>query len=183
MELTHTNLKNTLESYGFSVTEIARSEKIPYDTLFIGLGEDYKSRPWILNIRLFEQDYDMGGEPLAEGTPTKLYFLNFFITLPFTVFDPAFADLSRLILMLNKIIPVPGFGMSEMDKVVYYQYTYPSIDGKLDPNLLLSMIAFIIHYINTHVETFEEVATRVKSLKTVLEESEKIVEKLDADFS
>lgn len=178
MELTLANLKKTLEHHGFSISDIPRNDKLPYDTLFVGLGDDFKGRPLILNIRLFEQAYEGDGTSLADGTPTKMYFLNFLVTLPFIIFDPAYPDLSRLILMLNKVLPVPGFGMSEMDKMVYYQYTYPSINGKIDSDLILTFLALIIHYVNLHGPTFEDVGTRVKSLKTVLEESAKVVDEL-----
>lgn len=177
IDLTHAELKKVLDTYAFTYTEIPRSDKIPCDTFFVGLGEDYQKRPLILNIRLFDQ----AAESPPDGAPKKLYFLNFFVTYPFGVHQPAFPDISRLILLLNKILPLPGFGLSEMDRVVFYHYTQLSTNGKVDPDFILSMIALIIHYVNVHAKTFEAVASREKTFTQVLEEASHSVDSLEND--
>lgn len=178
MDLTFDKLKATLDQYGFTHTDMPKSAQLPFDQLFISLGADDKERPWILNLRLFEQGFEGDVSTLAEGTPTRMLFLNFLVTFPFSVVESAFGDISRLILMLNKILPVPGFGLSEPDHVVYYQYTLVSVDGKLDTDGFLTLIGLIVHYMQTHQQTLEEVATLEKSLQTVLIESAEAVERL-----
>ncbi len=167
IELSYSELKKLLDTYAFTYTDVPRSDKLPCDTFFVALGEDYQKRPLLLNIRIFEQE-----APKADGDGAdKFVFLNYLITYPFGVHQPAFPDIARLILMLNKILPVPGFGLSEMDRMVFYHYTQFTVNGKIDPDAILAQIAMIVHYVNLHTKAFEALATREKTLEQVLAEA------------
>jgi hypothetical protein len=167
IELNYDAFKKLLDNYAFTYTDIPRSDKLPCDSFFVALGEDYQKRPLILNIRIFEQESPQEG---------KFIFLNYLITYPFGVHQPAFPDIARLILTLNKILPVPGFGLSEMDRMIFYHYTQLSVNGKIDPEVILAQIAMIVHYVNVHAKAFEAVATRQKTLQQVLEEASAKIE-------
>lgn len=183
MKISLENLKNFLNKYDFQTTEQAASETLPYDQLFVFLGEDEQERPWVLNLRIFDQNAVEAGKEAGKETGINMLFLNFFIALPFSVQTETFPDISRLILLVNKLLPLPGFCLSEIDKLVYYHYTYPSLNGEIDPETILTLIGIIIHLLNTHMETFEKVGRKEKTLGQIFSEAKQFVQSLKPETS
>lgn len=181
MKLDVKEIQKILESYEFQVKVQEKSAEVPIDQIFIYLGEDEQDRPMVLHLRLFKQrfQHDAGEKSENEVSFHELHFLNFFIALPFTVEEKIFGDISRLILMINKICAIPAFGLSEADKIVYYQCTHLCEEDEMNPDLLLTMIALIMQQIETQLKTFESVATGEKSLTTVIEEANRLIQSLE----
>lgn len=183
MKLDVRDIQKTLESYDFQVKLQEKNEEVPIDQLFIYLGEDDQDRPLILHLRLFKQRFqqEANGKPENEVSFQELYFINFFIALPFAVEEKMFGDLARLVLMINKVCAIPAFGLSEVDKIVYYQCTHLCEEDEMNPDLLLTMIALIMQQIETQLKTFESVSSGQESLKSVIEEANRLMQSLGDD--
>lgn len=174
-------IQKTLEEYDFQVKVQERTEEVPIDQLFIYLGEDEQNRPLVLHLRIFKQHFqhEPTDNPETEVSFHELHFLNFFIALPFSVKEESFGELARLVLMINKVCAIPAFGLSEVDKMVYYQCTHLCEEEEMNPDLLLTMIALIMQQIETQLQTFEEVSTGKKTLKSVIEEANKLIQSFE----
>lgn len=169
MKLDLETLKDALESYDFQCAIQPPKDEFPIGQLFVNIGKDDKDRPWLLQLRIYHESLEESGEG------NELYFLNLFLGLPFQVEESQFGDLARLCLMLNKISAVPAFGMSENDKVCYFNYTLLFKDATIDEDLLLATLGMVIYLLQNFSPSFESVGCEGKSLEQVLKEAEEIV--------
>jgi len=113
-------------------------------------------REYPLFIRIYE-----GGE-----------LLQLLAFLPCTIQTSTFSETARLLHSLNKELDLPGFGMDEVQEVVFYRIMVPVKEKKLDQNLLISYINAIqvvcqsfapaIAAIAYGQLTFDEMMKRVK---------------------
>lgn len=178
--LTLDHIAKLLETYQFEFTKQESTEEIPFEQLLVLLGEIDEERPLILHIRLFGDIPLVGEEEGAEEDPEtawakQLGFINFFIALPLTIQEDRVIDTGRVALMLNKVLPMPGFGVSEVDRAVFYQYTSLIKSHTLDTDLLLGILAMIVHLIDTHLPTFQEIAEGKKTFEELISEGEDIL--------
>jgi len=66
--------------------------------------------------------------------------LQILIFLPCRVLPDAINGTARLLLMLNREMDVPGFGMDEGTGVVYFRFALPTTNDKIDPKLLEGLV-------------------------------------------
>lgn len=62
--------------------------------------------------------------------------LQFITFLPLQFESDAIPDIARLILFINKEMDLPGFGMDESSKMVFYRCVLPSLDKKVSEETL-----------------------------------------------
>ena len=171
------SIKKFLTSRSIESEILQKSDEVPFNQLLAVVGVDERERPFILSLRVEESDLSsmdkLFKEPLK---PHRYDFLQFFITLPFFFEESAFAETSRAVLLVNQSIEIPGFGIKEADKIIFYQYIMPIIDKKLDERLFLSIINFIMATIEAHLDFLEDVGSGeisvVDKIREALEEDE-----------
>jgi hypothetical protein len=71
---------------------------------------------------------------------TDGFILQLLIFLPVMMQTQNRGDLARLLLLLNKEIDFPGFGMDEGAGVIFYRAVLPTVDGKIHADLLENVI-------------------------------------------
>ncbi len=173
--ITLDHIAKLLQNYDFEFTKQESSEEIPFEQLLVFLGEVDEEHPLILHIRLFndlplmEESEEVDDEELKWAK--QLAFLHFFIALPVVIPEERLVDAGRLALMVNKVLPMPGFGLSEIDRVAFYQYTSLIKSHTVDSDLLLGILAMIVHLIDTHLPSFQEIAEENKTFEQLIEEA------------
>lgn len=183
--ITLDHIAKLLQSYEFEFTKQEASEEIPFEQILVFLGEIDEEHPLILHIRLLNDLAMNGGAaPLDEDPESQwakqLAFLHFFISLPIVLPKERLIDAGRLVLMINKVLPLPGFGLSEVDRIVFYQYTFLIKSHTVDSDLLLGILAMIVHLIDTNLPTFQEIANN-KTFEQLIEESRDLNEEEDGN--
>jgi len=167
-------IQKYFEESGFETHLEPSSEETPFDQLFLSLGKDEEMRDLTLQVRLFDQI-------LPEGTHRKELshprFLDFFAVLPFSVDEKTFSSSARLVSLINKVILLPGFMLSETDNILYYRYIYPSLSEELSPSNLEMIVCTIIYQLETFSKPFEEVALGNKTYETVVSEANQHVQR------
>lgn len=60
--------------------------------------------------------------------------------LPYQLHEKTLSDVARMLHMLNKELDMPGFGMDETEKLMFYRSVLPCFDGKIEEKQLLAHI-------------------------------------------
>ncbi|MBA3604139.1 MAG: hypothetical protein H0W50_11000 [Parachlamydiaceae bacterium] len=170
-------IKTFLEALDYTSVIIPKSNDIPKDQLLIKLDPDFKSRERFLLIRTASQDLCANDALLGIQSPVQKYQeLQFIVTLPFYILDGQIPDLARLILLINKGMEIPGFELSEVDKMIFYRHAFVVSEDHLDERILLSLVGMIEVLLETFSEMLESVAIGTKSLQQIVEEAKKMIE-------
>lgn len=78
-----------------------------------------------------DQDYPIFLRVMAEGE-----LLQLLAFMPISLDAKTVSDLSRLLHFFNKEIDIPGFGIDESSKVVFYRVVLPSIQGEISGDIV-----------------------------------------------
>lgn len=99
-----------------------------------------------------EQDVPLFLRIMDEGE-----FLQLITFIPVTLDRKTVADLGRLLHLLNKEIDIPGFGMEEKAKLIFYRIVLPAIEGEVSGDI----VAKYIKSAKVIIETFFPVIAAV----------------------
>jgi hypothetical protein len=154
MKLTNSELVNSLSKFGLKATEQPESKQLL--TTFSQGGYDYPT---------FIRQLDGGN---------LLQVLTF---VPCSIDKEAFADLSRLLHMINKELDMPGFCCDEESNTVFYRIVIPCINGQIDEPLfhaylnttqhVCEMFGTIVQAIAIKAMSLEEMMTKAKSMQAL----------------
>ena len=169
MELNLSSIASHLKQSGFEIHLEPPSDAVPFEQLFVSIGSDDQKNERTLQIRLFSQSIPQG---YFEKKSLEPQYLDFFIALPYEVSETMFGDTARLTSLINKILPLPGFTLSEIDKRLYYRYLYPTCNQTLSSQDLEIILLTLIYQIETYSSSFEEVAQGKKSYTQVVADAE-----------
>lgn len=142
----------TIQSFGFHAEIEEGSEEFPMQQLFIPLAKDHQDREIIAQINYIEQQMQA-----TVSRDLSVGFLHFFTALPFQIPQDKFAEISRLTCLVNKVIALPGFGLSETDQAVTYHYVLP-ITSSHKPEIIQFILTNMIHIFDLFLNSFEDIA-------------------------
>jgi hypothetical protein len=97
-------------------------------------------------------------------------FLQMFLSFPFKCEKTCTADVARLLLMLNKSLPFPAFGLSEVEGVIYYRNSLYCEKGVVPVALVCSLIGVLALYVDSLSPMIKGVATGQRQLHEVLKD-------------
>lgn len=151
-------IKDLLTKEGLDVTIESEIENVPMKHLRLNLGQDYKKRPLSAYIILDQEQIDKKLE--AKST----VFLQIWMVFPFHFIDEMVSEVGRYLLLVNKSLAFPGFGLSEPDRSLYFKYTLTFPEGNINISLLNSFIGLVMFFYDTFSKNIEEIASGNKSL-------------------
>lgn len=121
------------------------------DSLFDHLSKDIdiKRQPetdqlYVL-YKVQDQEYPIFLRVMDEGE-----LIQILAFMPISLDSKTVAEVSRLLHMFNKEIDIPGFGIDETAKVIFYRIVLPAIDKKVSGEI----IGGYINSIKVITETF-----------------------------
>ncbi len=173
MKASFRDLEELFKEQGMEAVFVAKTEEMPKNQLFVPLGKDDKNRDLLLQLSSSKQDLKdvpIEGKYASSELP-RCSFIQFFLSLPFQVKDEHLGELARLLLLFNKSFEVPGFGMSEVDRVVYFRYMLLTNGGKVDPRVILSLLGMISVIVSSFGPEIEALGLGEKSLQEVVDEA------------
>ena len=112
-------------------------------------------------FKVHDQEYPVFIRIMDEGGLIQL--LAF---VPISLETNTQSDLSRLLHLFNKEIDIPGFGLDENAKVIFYRLVLPAIDGKISGEI----VAGYLNSIQVIAETFYPVIVAVVTGSVTFEE-------------
>lgn len=88
--------------------------------------------------------------------------------------NPSAADLSRLLLLLNKELDLPGFGLDELGGTVYFRLMLPTPKKRIDDELLMTYLKKIQHLCAIFSTPIEAISAGLMSLEQFLEKTKEM---------
>lgn len=162
--------ERSLQRYGFRCKFHENDSQVRYPRINVNLGGDTLGRERILEIRLdtylLPPDEELYSQ-IENKENTEESLVHLFAALPFFIQPGAMADTSRLLMILNKPLDIPGFGLDEKTRLVFFRYSLISHKGQLSSRLLIAMIGTIHLLIDSLSPQIEAVASG-KGLKETL---------------
>lgn len=112
-------------------------------------------------FKVEQQEYPLFFRIMDEGD-----LLQLLAFMPIGADAKTIADLSRLLHLFNKEIDIPGFGMDEGAKVIFYRVVLPANNKKIEGDIVTGYI----NSINMITETFFPVIVAVVTGKVTFSE-------------
>jgi len=154
------SLGDSLNQAGYTTSIVPPSSEVPFEQLYIILEADSQGRPRAMQLQYVPVEASAHGDHL----------LQIVSTLPFQYNAGLAGDVARMILLVNKILELPGFGLSEADKACYYHYVHICPKGEINGPLLLDLLPTFIHYVDEFGPVIEDIASGNKTHQEAIEE-------------
>lgn len=171
---TLTGLKAYFSSHGFDCDILSQGEELKTEQLFVALGPDEKGRDLMLSIRSAELPLNQAllqQEEKKQEEPKSYHLLQFACCFPFRVEEKAFGEMARMLFLLNQGLELPGFELSEAERIVYYRYVLPVVDKHIEEVLLISLFGTVDYLIKSFLPRLESIATGAKSAQELIDEA------------
>lgn len=137
------------------------------EELFVELPPDEEGREYTLRLSIQQKEMELRGE--TEGTSVKKEsFLQLLVFFPFFVEEKSFPDLSRYLLLINKSLEFPGFGLTESDRLVYYRQVIFFPSSRVTETMLLDFIGMILMLIDSFGPNIAQIAQLEKSYSEII---------------
>lgn len=137
--------------------EVATSENIVSKHIIIELEKDHKERDLKIYLTLDQEKVK------KESHRKPALFLQIWMVFPFKFHDESILELARYLIIINKSLAFPGFGLSEPDQMIFYKYTLTFPNENLDLILIKNFIDLIQFLYDTYSQTIEQVAIKPTS--------------------
>lgn len=103
--------------------------------------------------------------PLFFGIQKKIGLLQLLAYLPFEIQNKAFGEVARLLHIINKDIDMPGFGMDEKEKLLFYRAVIPTVEGEIKEELLGNYLDAISFACDSFIFAIGAVASGTKTME------------------
>ncbi|MBA2367439.1 MAG: hypothetical protein H0V82_00260 [Candidatus Protochlamydia sp.] len=169
-------IKILLESKLFKCEVLAPSEQMPLDQLVVSLDPDYLNQPRLLIIRSTPRDLSVNDELIGITSEKRKYCeIHLIAGLPFQIGESYIADTARFILLLNKGMELPGFELSEVDRLIFFRHAFVVPENDLDERILFSLVGMVQVLLEAFSESLEAVAIGKQSLRETLDQVQQMI--------
>jgi hypothetical protein len=147
----------------------------PVQLLTLLLHQDDLGKDVILTMQVYEPSPEDGEDALASS------IIAFTVTLPYFAAEPeVMLETMRLVLLLNRALPVGHYGFREHDGGVDFGYNLMCRDpATLDASLLDDIIASIAYYVRIHGDLIAQIVSGGVTCNEVLEQLEQVTDIAD----
>ncbi len=171
-ETTLQKIKLVLEELDFQVEMAPIAESLPVQQLTVALEEANGLQMVIFFLSDLLKATMEDGELVSALAEGETDFLQLFIRFPFELQESAYADLARLILMINWSTPVGAFGLNEVQHNLHYRQVFECLEDVPDPGLVADAVSGMQYYAALRFDLLKAVAVGEETLAQVLAELE-----------
>ncbi|MDP1834643.1 MAG: hypothetical protein Q8K75_01825 [Chlamydiales bacterium] len=145
---------------GYSSRFIPADESVTYSRIIIDLGKDYKERPLVMELKInsYLLPAELKNADDAEDHLEEEQIFQLLVVLPFLVEPRMIGEVARLLLLLNKPLDLPGFGLDEVTRLTYFRHSLLTKKGHLSPRVMLAMVGTIAFLVESLMPQIELVA-------------------------
>lgn len=162
-------IKEYLEAESISCSIETEEDEAPVEFLAIDMGEDEQG--YQQTVQIFRTEKALIQAKGSETAPKPALFLHFRYIIPFRFEPEAVNDIARFLLLINKTLEFPGFGMSEVDQVIYYRHDLYCGFGQLNEDVLKGILGYLLFVVDSFTPKLQQLAARKISFKDVVEEA------------
>ena len=139
------SLLPAINEQGYTTEIMPPTDAAPVEQLLVFLNMDYRRRQRYVEL-VFVPEME------------ELTILQMFVLMPFEIEHSSISTLSRVLLQVNRLLPITGFGLSEHEGWAYFRYLMICPDGSLDPETTATAVWMIEHLLDRFTGLIEEVA-------------------------
>lgn len=154
-------LKELLEQKGYQCTGVDKTTP----NLEVLLKVDDQKRSWKALLCPTSHKLAYGADK------ENAHFLQLFLQFPYSCQAKQVQSVARLLLLINKSLPFPAFGLSEVEGTIYYRHVLYCKNRAIPTTLVCSLLGMLLLYIDSLSPMIELVASDKKSLHDVLEDA------------
>lgn len=154
------------------------SGEFAMDYLVIDMGKDEKGRPQLIDVFAIQKDIPeqdseeiMGLEPKKKKKENKPNFLHIQYFIPFQFRGGAVNEIARFLLLINKTLEFTGFGMSEVDHLVYFRHDLFCDRSKVNTELLKGLLGYLLLMVDSFTPTIESLGLQETTFQEVIKKS------------
>ena len=162
-----TLIQQDLLAEEFDARLLGIDDKNFYERLFVVFDPDDKGRDQILQIMFINDLLNLSGQA---DEPEDMFLLQFTLELPFRVPEAAAAEVARLLLALNRVLPVGALGMTEPEGTVYFNYALSNADRRVEDVVTANTVGLIEFYIPGFAKLIEAVADGSRKRQDVIKQ-------------
>jgi len=150
-------LLNHLKESGFKAQIHPETNEIPFPQIWMTLG------PLVMQIRDTIHKTPVDEAPISGR---DMHFINFFTTFPYKIEKESIQDAARLSSLINKVSPLNGYSLSEVDQAIIFHYTYPTV--LFNPAEFDTLIHLMLHSTKLYAPLIKELAEKKASYEQLL---------------
>lgn len=94
--------------------------------------------------------------------------LQFLLFIPFSTQPGTNAEVARLLHLLNKELDIPGFGMDESTKLIFYRIMIPATNSQIHSEIIKAYIGTVENVFKTFTPVIANVASGQAKFDEVL---------------
>jgi len=141
------------------------------DHLVVHLTTDDRKRDVFAQLLYLSDLQEMTDQvPEVVEDEEDMDLLQIYAALPFEFKEEAVPDLARLMLSLNRYLPINGFGLHEAQVLVFCRHVFFCPGGELDMQLLVEVLGSMAFFIEEHAGILEPIAAGTGPLEEALAE-------------
>ncbi len=106
--------------------------------------------------------------PVFFGIRTESSLLQLIAYLPYQLHEEKFGEVARMLHLLNKQLDMPGFGMDEKQKLMYFRCIVPCPGDQVDENLLGMYIGTLRLACDTFMHAIGAIASGTHKVDDIL---------------
>ena len=141
------------------------------DHLVVHLTTDDRKRDVFAQLLYLSDLQEMTDQvPEVVEDEEDMDLLQIYAALPFEFKEEAVPDLARLMLSLNRYLPINGFGLDEEQGLVFCRHVLFCPGGEVDVRVLVEVLGSMAFFVEEHAGILEPVAAGTGSLEAALAE-------------
>lgn len=98
--------------------------------------------------------------------------------MPTTLDTKTLSEVSRLLHLFNKEIDIPGFGMDESGKVIFYRIVLPATEGQISGEILIGYLKSIKVITETFYPVIRAVVVGAATFSDIVKKANEVDSKL-----
>jgi putative sensory transduction regulator len=134
----------------------------PYESLYISLNVDEERPERAYGLEMFFLN-DLAESLGDEEQEEDAIIAQFMLVLPFPIPVEAYLDVMRYCGLVNRLMPVGAFGLSEDDGAVYLRHCLATADRIIPEIVLIEVVTALEYACKEYGAQFEELSTGKKT--------------------
>lgn len=166
-----------LEEFEYYADHQPAGDESPFERLYISLDveDPQPDREYGLEIFFINDVTEAFGDQEVEEDAIRAQFM---LILPFRIRVDAYLEVMRYCNLVNRMLPIGAFGLSEQDEAVYLRYCLATESRAIPHDVLIEVVSAMEYACKAYAPQFEELSTGAKKYDAYVREFEQTGQQL-----
>ena len=166
-----------LEEFEYFADHQSAGDESPFERLYISLNveDPQPDREYGLEIFFINDVTEAFGDQEAEE---DAIIAQFMLILPFRIQIDAYLEVMRYCNLVNRMLPIGAFGLSEQDEAIYLRYCLATESRAVPHDVLIEVVSAVEYACKAYASQFEALSTGTKKYDDYVREFEQTGQQL-----